>query len=331
MNHSVSQALVRDSEGWFVLMDMEETTLFHHSYASSSIMGWRDNNKNEEEVDGSSHLESKDTDDTESQKSMIESFPTNPNILSNHTENWPHAETVTASPPDIQKLIIDETPPLQDPRQNVNEPIIHPIFAMPDVSNSLGTSNPQVTHDQSVKLTVLSSSPERPASPESVNEKELPNSLINSTKIPSVDQPFIVLSDLLDRFGTLIIINYSLPQALFKVGALIYLLFLGRVMRKIWLMFQSQALAVGLGNLALSIMISLLVRLNVHGQVRMQLDEVGFVDVSSDRIAYAYPRIAQKYTVPETVVDSITFVGAFTCVSIIWQTALIVGDFVAYL
>ncbi|KAJ3718008.1 hypothetical protein C8R42DRAFT_644588 [Lentinula raphanica] len=257
-------------------------------------MGWRDNNK---------------------RKSMDpvtwRSFPTNPNILSNHTENWPHAETVTASPPDIQKLIIDETPPLQDPRQNVNEPIIHPIFAMPDVSNSLGTSNPQVTHDQSVKLTVLSSSPERPASPESVNEKELPNSLINSTKIPSVDQPFIVLSDLLDRFGTLIIINYSLPQALFKVGALIYLLFLGRVMRKIWLMFQSQALAVGLGNLALTIMISLLVRLNVHGQVRMQLDE--------------------KYTVPETVVDSITFVGAFTCVSIIWQTALIVGDFVAYL
>ncbi|KAJ3963955.1 hypothetical protein EV361DRAFT_943113 [Lentinula raphanica] len=86
---------------------------------------------------------------------------------------------------------------------------------------------------------------------------------------------------------------------------------IGRVLRKIWLMFQSQELAVGFGNLGLSITISLLVRLSAPRQGRVQLDE--------------------KYTVPEPIVDTLVFVGAFTCVSILWQTAMIVGDFVAYL
>ncbi|KAJ3765469.1 hypothetical protein FB446DRAFT_831259 [Lentinula raphanica] len=83
------------------------------------------------------------------------------------------------------------------------------------------------------------------------------------------------LIGLLDQFGEFVMINIPLSQALFKVGASIYLLFLARVLQKFWAMFHSQALAVGLGNLGLSVALSILIRLGALGPVRLQVDEVG--------------------------------------------------------
>ncbi|KAJ3963865.1 hypothetical protein EV361DRAFT_982840, partial [Lentinula raphanica] len=369
-HHSIpTGALVRDSEGWFVLMDAEESsTLFHPSYATSSLMGWRDSSntkhsETEDEIDESSHSgidESShsgrdDTShsgridsDTESQKSMIQSFSTNARIFSDHADNWPQAETATASPANIPKLALDEST-TQEPKQTLDESISTTIYSMPETSNSLGTSTAKVPDDQSVELTVLSSSlerpaspkivnkknssslsttqepkqnfdettsitisslpdtsnslgtstakvpdnqsvelamlsssPERPASPKIVNEKDSSTFSINLPKSPGPSKPLSVLSELLDRFGDLICIELfhveddQLPSLASSIQ--------GRVLQKIWLMFQTQALAVGLGNLGLSIMISLLVRFGAPRQVRVQLDEM--VMIVGDFVAH---------------------------------------------
>ncbi|KAJ3778212.1 hypothetical protein FB446DRAFT_714717 [Lentinula raphanica] len=118
------------------------------------------------------------------------------------------------------------------------------------------------------------------------------------------------ISEHLDHLGNSIINNIHLTEYLFKAGALMYLMFIARVLQKIWATFQNQSLAFGLGNLSLSILLSVTIRLCVPEQVRVQVDH--------------RPRV------PETVVDTCIFVGAFTCVSIIWQMVSIAGDLVTY-
>ncbi|KAJ3831026.1 hypothetical protein F5878DRAFT_668028 [Lentinula raphanica] len=83
MSNTVSKTLIRDSEGWFVLMEVDEgftsTVNVHRrgANAPSSLMGWRDGTnkviaESEDEVDDSSHSGSKDDSDTESQRSVFQ-------------------------------------------------------------------------------------------------------------------------------------------------------------------------------------------------------------------------------------------------------------------
>ncbi|KAJ3831128.1 hypothetical protein F5878DRAFT_667891 [Lentinula raphanica] len=147
-----------------------------------------------------------------------------------------------------------------------------------------------------------------PPKPTSVNtEGTSRSSTINPDRTQSRAHETHSLVELLDQFGDFVMVKIPLSQALFKVGASIYLLFLARVFQKFWVMFQSQALAIGLGNLGLSVVLLLLIRLGAFGPVRLQVDE--------------------RYRVPEIIVDTLIFVGASTCISIIWQITLIVGDF----
>ncbi|KAJ3765400.1 hypothetical protein FB446DRAFT_709487 [Lentinula raphanica] len=343
MSNIVSKTLIRDSEGWFILMDVEGdsnlryrrappassviATIVSRSYQKLTLfqlLGWRDgHNKVIESEDESRSGSKNDDSDTESQRSMFQ-------------------VTDMDNPVDIQKLSIEEAP-----TQNLEQidSISTPVEAKPGASNSLegcsfveetpplGTETDNVfmkttkaIEDQSVKATVppssvestiinervkfqvdavmlpeessnfssnavevrgviieasaLSTSPPKPTI--GVNEKTLPTFSSTSNTNPiansqwrAEETPSFV--GLLDQFGEFAMTKFPLSQTLFKVGALIYPLFLARVLSKFWTMFQSQALAVGLGNLSLSIALSLLIRFGALGQLKLQVDEVGLI------------------------------------------------------
>ncbi|KAJ3904017.1 hypothetical protein F5879DRAFT_922578 [Lentinula edodes] len=88
-------------------------------------------------------------------------------------------------------------------------------------------------------------------------------------------------------------------------GALIYLLFLIRVLQKIYAMFWSQPLAVAIGNLTFSIVLFVLIQYHPPMQVQLKVTT-------------------------KVAIDAIIFIGSFTCVSFVLKMVLIIGELVAY-
>ncbi|KAJ3816249.1 hypothetical protein F5880DRAFT_1512826, partial [Lentinula raphanica] len=87
MNNTGSQALIRDSEGWFVFMDVEETpdAVWHHSEASS-LMVWRDGKQIIESKDETADYGNRSDSDTESQ-TVVQNYLTSSTTLASRTEN----------------------------------------------------------------------------------------------------------------------------------------------------------------------------------------------------------------------------------------------------
>ncbi|KAJ3965848.1 hypothetical protein EV361DRAFT_954618 [Lentinula raphanica] len=116
--------------------------------------------------------------------------------------------------------------------------------------------------------------------------------LTDTTIDPNAPEPRTrrssMLEDLLARFEGFVMMDFPFPQALFKVGALMYLLFLIKVLWKIWTMFQTQPLAVGVGNLGLSIALMILIRVYVPEHVEVQVDQVG------SRLLSPYPYLTSS-------------------------------------
>ncbi|KAJ3968001.1 hypothetical protein EV361DRAFT_927882 [Lentinula raphanica] len=337
MNTTVSQTLIRDSEGWFVLMDVEESpaVVWHHQegYSRSSspqLMGWRDSQKVIESEDETADHGNRSDSDTESQISM--SCPTNSSALANRIETEGLTKSVVEAN-DRTPIVSNATKQL--PEQKADEIVITPNVEEPNGSRSSRDSSSgkrtymaedPVISSASNGVTGLTYVPPcdvvvpycSPKSAETEVIEEIDPSdfpldpTISSDSRESqaqVPRSFL-LEELLDRLGEFVMTRLPVTRALFKVGALMYLLFLARVLQKIWAMFQSQPLAVAFGTLSLSIALLFLIRLYVPEHIKVQVDE--------------------SRSVPETVVDTCIFVGAFTCVSIIWQMASIIGDLIFY-
>ncbi|KAJ3892282.1 hypothetical protein GG344DRAFT_76131 [Lentinula edodes] len=111
-------------------------------------------------------------------------------------------------------------------------------------------------------------------------------------------------------FQNVVIDDLQLSRILFKAGALIYLLFLIRVLQKIYAMFWSQPLAVAIGNLTFSIVLFVLIQ--YHPPMQVQL------------------KVTTKFGIPQVAIDAIIFIGSFTCVSFVLKMVLIIGELVAY-
>ncbi|KAJ4492371.1 hypothetical protein C8R41DRAFT_919926 [Lentinula lateritia] len=112
-----------------------------------------------------------------------------------------------------------------------------------------------------------------------------------------------------ERFLNIVIVDdLQLSRIFFKAGALVYLLFLIRVLQKIYVMFRSQPLAVAIGNLIFSILLFILIQYHPPKQVKLE----------------------KKSMIPQIAVDAIIFIGAFTCVSFVLQMILIIAELVAY-
>ncbi|KAJ3884078.1 hypothetical protein GG344DRAFT_84609 [Lentinula edodes] len=113
------------------------------------------------------------------------------------------------------------------------------------------------------------------------------------------------------RFQNVVMVDdLQLSRILFKAGALIYLLFLIRVLQKIYATFWSQPLAVAVGNLTLSI--ALFVLIQYHPPMPVQL------------------KVTKKLGIPQVAIDAMIFIGSFTCVSFMIKMVLIIGELVAY-
>ncbi|KAJ3762784.1 hypothetical protein EV360DRAFT_66808 [Lentinula raphanica] len=330
MPKTVSQTLIRDGDGWFVLMDGEESpaAVWHRqaAYAPSSLMSWRDSKKVIESEDETADHGNRSDSDTESQTSMVQNSPTSSNIPYDHeiggaTKNMtvandrtPILRNATIQLPEQKAVKSATDPDIQEPASNSSRDRSSRKGAYvednPDTPHAFAGAT-EITNDQSGVSVVPSAFPKPAVSIKLVEETGSSNFPIDpnsKTQEPQTRRLFVL--EELDRFGDFVMMQFPLPYALFKMGALMYLLFLIRVLQKIWTMFQSQPLVVGFGNLGLSIVLLILIRQYVPERVKLQVD--------------------QSHIVPETIVDSCIFVGAFTCVSIIWQMVSIIGDFISY-
>ncbi|KAJ3968527.1 hypothetical protein EV361DRAFT_925437 [Lentinula raphanica] len=334
MNTTVSQTLIRDSEGWFVLMDVEESppAVWHHQEAyhvPSSLMGWRDSEKVIESEDETADHDNGSDSDTESHTSMVQNYPTNSNTLANRTETEGFTKSVVVAN--------DRTPVIRNavkqlPEQKADEIIItsnveelNTSRSSRDCSSGKGTyigEDPVISSASNGVTEIAYVPPNVPpcevvvpyCSPKPAVEEDSsdvpPDPNISSNTRKSQARRSFLLEELLDRLGDFVMNHLPVTRVLFKAGALMYLLFLVRVLQKIWTMFRSQPLAVGFGTLSLSIVLLFLIRLCLPKHIEVQVDE--------------------SHSVPETVVDTCIFVGAFTCVSIIWQMGSIIGDLIFY-
>ncbi|KAJ4489011.1 hypothetical protein C8J55DRAFT_487192 [Lentinula edodes] len=82
-----------------------------------------------------------------------------------------------------------------------------------------------------------------------------------------------------------IIDRLQLSQVLFKAGALIYLLFLIRVLQKIYAMFRSQPLTIAAGNLTFSIVLFILIQYHPPEQVQLRVVQK-MVHIIGELVAY---------------------------------------------
>ncbi|GAW08224.1 hypothetical protein LENED_010272 [Lentinula edodes] len=80
--------------------------------------------------------------------------------------------------------------------------------------------------------------------------------------------------------NVVIVDDLQLSRILFKAGALIYLLFLIRVLQKIYATFWSQPLAVAVGNLTLSIVLFILIHYHPPMPVQLKVTKKGPSHVS---------------------------------------------------
>ncbi|KAJ3764232.1 hypothetical protein EV360DRAFT_77651 [Lentinula raphanica] len=281
MSNTVSKTLIRDSEGWFVLMDIVEerpAVYYHEAYASPSMMGWRDSSKVIESEDETVDQGNKSDSDTESQSlSMDQTYSPRLNILRHQPEIQVSTECVEATV-NSQKPIIDEatTPVVEQKQMSKSTEDRSTVQETPEEDIVNVFNGPTNTMDnQSLEAAVLSTSTELPTSHKADKEIDLPGPSLNSTVASEAQATQTVRSILseFDRFGEYVMLHFPLSQALFKVGASIYLLFLVKVLRKIGMMFQNQPLAVGLGNLGLTVALLFLIRLHVPERVRVQVDQ----------------------------------------------------------
>ncbi|KAJ3756483.1 hypothetical protein EV360DRAFT_84899 [Lentinula raphanica] len=289
-------------EGWFVLMDVENPAVLHRAALdSSSPMGWRDSKKIIESEDETLDHGNNSDSDTESQISMVQDCTSSSNTLANHSDNLKATESMDAvitrkpitgknATRRLPEQKADDSNPVSDTQKS------NTSHSPGDHSSARGNymgeetlnefpSTTGITNIQPVENAVFSSSPAR----EPGVEKELvtesgfsglptnPTVHLNTQESRTEVQPLFVLEELLDRFGDLVMRYFPLSQALFKVGGLMYLLFLVRVFQKIYTMFQSQKLAVGLGNLGFSIALSFLIRFCAPEQIKVPVDPVGGV------------------------------------------------------
>ncbi|KAH7868378.1 uncharacterized protein C8R40DRAFT_1177873 [Lentinula edodes] len=99
--------------------------------------------------------------------------------------------------------------------------------------------------------------------------------------------------------------NFALSEFLFRAGTLSYLLFVIKMLRKIWTMFQNQ-FAVAVGHLVVSVGLFILVR--YWGTIPVEIQAVG-----------------QRSRFSRIIVDTTVLAGAFICTSVIWQIVSVIG------
>ncbi|KAJ3816497.1 hypothetical protein F5880DRAFT_1512612, partial [Lentinula raphanica] len=258
MNTTVSQTLIRDSEGWFVLMDVEESppAVWHHQEAyhvPSSLMGWRDSEKVIESEDETADHDNGSDSDTESHTSMVQNYPTNSNTLANRTETEGFTKSV------VNGFIVvanDRTPVIRNavkqlPEQKADEIIItsnveelNTSRSSRDCSSGKGTyiGEDPVISSASNGVTEIAYVPPnvppcevvvpycspKPAVEEVDSSDVPPDPNISSNTRKSQARRSFLLEELLDRLGDFVMNHLPVTRVLFKAGALMYLLFLVR-------------------------------------------------------------------------------------------------------
>ncbi|KAH7877037.1 hypothetical protein F5879DRAFT_985311 [Lentinula edodes] len=105
--------------------------------------------------------------------------------------------------------------------------------------------------------------------------------------------------------------NFVLSDFLFRAGTLSYLLFLVKILRKIWTMFQNQ-ISVAVGHLALSVALFILTR---YWGTKPALTQV----------------IGKRSRFSHIIVDTMILVGAFICTTIVWLMMSVIGESVVML
>ncbi|KAH7868163.1 hypothetical protein F5879DRAFT_992470 [Lentinula edodes] len=99
--------------------------------------------------------------------------------------------------------------------------------------------------------------------------------------------------------------NFVLSEFLFRAGTLSYLLFVVKMLRKIWTMFQNQ-FAVAVGHLVVSV--GLFIVIQYWGTKPVEIQAVG-----------------QRSRFSRIIVDITVLAGAFICTSIVWQLVSVIG------
>ncbi|KAJ3899895.1 hypothetical protein F5879DRAFT_925868 [Lentinula edodes] len=152
--------------------------------------------------------------------------------------------------------------------------------------------------DNSTTSLPLSDAPVMLASKEACNPTE--NDTHHSGREEDKSGPGLILYHVL---RDLILLDLDLPKILFTAGCIGYLLFLVRAFWKIRIMFRDQPLAC-FGHVALSVGLLVFIRYNGQ-QVQGRYQRSGLLPF---------------------VVDTIIFIGAFMCTSIMWWVVCVMGD-----
>ncbi|KAJ3859898.1 hypothetical protein EV359DRAFT_85888 [Lentinula novae-zelandiae] len=105
--------------------------------------------------------------------------------------------------------------------------------------------------------------------------------------------------------------NFVPSEFLFSAGALSYLLFLIKILRKIWTMFQNQT-SIAVGHLALSVGLFILTR---YWGTKSALTQA----------------IGKRSKFSQVIVDTTILVGAFICTTIVWRIISVIGESVLML
>ncbi|KAH7868294.1 uncharacterized protein C8R40DRAFT_1222747 [Lentinula edodes] len=258
-NEQFTHPKITTSEGWYIIMDAEEEPPHHGVYALSprasnfplAMHSWRDDNKDFQLQNTSSSSTPRPT--TTDIEDLIIGLTTSASISST-TDTQILRKMDPASTPKPTTCAIDS----QIPESAETAPMLlspeAPCGQMISASPSEGPGRPA---DEPGRL------PEGPGHPSEGSGRPS-----ESPERPKWFQNVVMVDDL------------QLSRILFKAGALIYLLFLIKVLQKIYATFWSQPLAVAVGNLTLSIALFLLIQYHPPMPVQLKVTKKGPSHVS---------------------------------------------------